>query len=591
MALVRCPICLLLFLPGAARRSIHIVNSLEDRQQQTHQHTEALEVSSQALETLLPRAFGTAPLARRGPLRAGKKGPTAHQKSTYGRDSRSRLGLAWSSTSSPRARAPRMVAPVTADYAVVGAGASGMAFVDSLLKHSPDPVSVLLLDRREQPGGHWNDAYSYVTLHQPARNYGVESSRLEAQTEHPELLASKDEVLAYYRSVLEGWRAAGHQVDFIGDATFDFDASTFKTSNGSVTAVKVGKVVDARFTENDLPVLVPPKFQINLGAEVIPPNELPSRGPDANGAYCVLGAGKTGQDAMLYLREQLNIPAERIAWVMPTDPWITARDPPSPLRQNTCMEFIASALEAHAAAGAPADAVDTADFLQRGFEQLEKEGKVYRIDPAVTPTKFMDATLSRREVEVLRGCAASILRGGRVAALSPTELIFADGKAVQLPWAGDGVQTTFVHCTAGAFNFGASAVEARRAVFGSDRITVQEIFQFPGFCFNAAVIAWLECQRGLSEEQKNELCELPPEGPPAPPLGKVGGNLGPLEAGHPLAVSLRNLRRWYGTERMGEWLHSLRLFSLCMNAYTLEEGKALAEKNYDGLAALGVMKK
>ena len=86
------------------------------------------------------------------------------------------------------------------------------------------------------------------------------------------------------------------------------------------------------------------------------------------------------------------------------------------------------------------------------------------------------------------------------------------------------------------------------------------------------------------------LCELPPSQPGSPPpLGATTGLVGALDAGHPLAVSLRNLRRWYGTVGMGEWLHSLRLFSLSMNGYTLEEGEALAERNYEGLAKLGIL--
>ena len=86
---------------------------------------------------------------------------------------------------------------------------------------------------------------------------------------------------------------------------------------------------------------------------------------------------------------------------------------------------------------------------------------------------------------------------------------------------------------------------------------------------------------------------MPPEGDaatPDPPLGASSGGVGPLTAGDPLCVSLRNLRRWYGVEGMGEWLHSLRLFSLTMNGYSLQEGKALAEKNYAGLIAAGVEK-
>ena len=53
---------------------------------------------------------------------------------------------------------------VQADYLVVGAGAAGMAFVDSLI-HNAD-VRVALLDRRHSAGGHWLDAYPFVRLHQ-----------------------------------------------------------------------------------------------------------------------------------------------------------------------------------------------------------------------------------------------------------------------------------------------------------------------------------------------------------------------------------------------------------------------------------------
>jgi len=62
------------------------------------------------------------------------------------------------------------------DYLVVGAGASGMAFVDSLLSHST--AEVVLVDRRHRPGGHWLDAYPFVRLHQPSANYGVNSRPL-----------------------------------------------------------------------------------------------------------------------------------------------------------------------------------------------------------------------------------------------------------------------------------------------------------------------------------------------------------------------------------------------------------------------------
>ena len=65
---------------------------------------------------------------------------------------------------------------IDTDYLVVGAGASGMAFTDALLSNSD--ARVVVVDRRHRPGGHWLDAYPFVSLHQPSALYGVPSRRL-----------------------------------------------------------------------------------------------------------------------------------------------------------------------------------------------------------------------------------------------------------------------------------------------------------------------------------------------------------------------------------------------------------------------------
>jgi cation diffusion facilitator CzcD-associated flavoprotein CzcO len=57
-----------------------------------------------------------------------------------------------------------------ADYVVVGSGAVGMAFTDILLTESD--ATVLIVDRYAKPGGHWNVAYPFVELHQPAVGAG-----------------------------------------------------------------------------------------------------------------------------------------------------------------------------------------------------------------------------------------------------------------------------------------------------------------------------------------------------------------------------------------------------------------------------------
>ena len=63
------------------------------------------------------------------------------------------------------------------DYLVVGAGAMGMAFTDVLLSESD--ATITIVDSKAKPGGHWNDAYPFVRLHQPSRFYGVNSRCLE----------------------------------------------------------------------------------------------------------------------------------------------------------------------------------------------------------------------------------------------------------------------------------------------------------------------------------------------------------------------------------------------------------------------------
>src|SRR5271155_375179 len=74
---------------------------------------------------------------------------------------------------SSRTRKNDMAEAITADYLIMGAGATGMAFADSVLTETE--ATLVIVDRRDRPGGHWNDAYPFVRLHQPAAYYGVNS--------------------------------------------------------------------------------------------------------------------------------------------------------------------------------------------------------------------------------------------------------------------------------------------------------------------------------------------------------------------------------------------------------------------------------
>lgn len=94
-----------------------------------------------------------------------------------------------------------------ADYLVIGAGAMGLAFADTLVSESD--ARVVIVDRHDQPGGHWTTAYPFVRLHQPSAYYGVNSRALGSDTIDQFgynagffELASGAEVCAYFDAVM-----------------------------------------------------------------------------------------------------------------------------------------------------------------------------------------------------------------------------------------------------------------------------------------------------------------------------------------------------------------------------------------------------
>src|SRR5664279_5521231 len=133
------------------------------------------------------------------------------------------------------------------DYLVVGAGATGMAFTDALVADSE--VDVLLVDRRDRPGGHWCDAYPFVRLHQPAALYGVDSLELgenRIETAGPNAgfyeLATGPEVRDYYGRVLDDVLLPTGRVRFLG--RYDYTGSD--ASGEHLTSLENGERVTVR---------------------------------------------------------------------------------------------------------------------------------------------------------------------------------------------------------------------------------------------------------------------------------------------------------------------------------------------------------
>ena len=285
---------------------------------------------------------------------------------------------------------------IETDYLVVGAGAAGLAFVDALI--AACDADVVMVDRRHGPGGHWNDAYPFVRLHGASALYGVNSRRLGTDAidqggpnagYYPRATAA--EICAYYEQVLDEELLASGRVRFFGMSDYSAAGNGHQFTSrltGETTMVRVRKrVVDARYLEPSIPATHVPPFGIELGARLIPVNDLVGLSYPASG-FTILGGGKTAIDACLWLLGA-GVPPDAIRWVRPRDPWLLDRAFQQPLELlPRLIEGVSLYLEAAALAG------DLTDL----FRRLEACGQLIRLDPGVEPATFRCATVSQDEL-------------------------------------------------------------------------------------------------------------------------------------------------------------------------------------------------
>ncbi len=403
------------------------------------------------------------------------------------------------------------------DYLVVGAGAMGMAFADEILAKNPNE-RIVLVDKHAQPGGHWNDAYSFVSLHQPAAYYGVNSEKLGTGGA---ALASGSEVLAYFERVMGKWLASG-RLEYFPMCEYESDGrfrSLVEPDQETQVTVRK-KTVDSTYMDVRVPSMRPPTYGVAPEVEVVPPNDLPKvREPRSE--YVVIGAGKTGMDAVLFLLEQ-GVTTNRITWIMPNDAWLFDRAHLQPGRVADVDSSIQS------------ESLGQAATLDEFLLDLEARARLLRLDSRVWPTKFRCATVSQEEFEKLRR-VENVVRMGRVVRVLPGELVLEEGRK---PTAPDALH---IDCTADGL-----AKREIRPVFEGSQITLQSLFMCQQV-FSAAVIAKVESLEG-DDSMKNELCQVVPH----PEFNR--------DFVAAMAVSGMNIQKW--GKRFGWWLRTSRLCML-----------------------------
>jgi NAD(P)-binding Rossmann-like domain len=415
---------------------------------------------------------------------------------------------------------------IEADYLVVGAGAMGMAFVDTLV--SETPASVVLVDRNHQPGGHWTTAYPFVRLHQPSAFYGVNSLTLGSDTidqvgDNVGLyeLATAGEVCAYYDHVMRQRLLPTGRVRYFPMSEY-LGAGRFATLAGSEYAVTARRVVDATYMRVSVPSMRPPPYPVAPGIACIAPNELPRTA--AHERYVIVGAGKTGIDTCLWLLGQ-GVAPDRLTWIVPRDSWLLDRATIQP------GEVFAGRVKATFAA--QLRAVRDAESVDDLFARLEDAGALLRINPAIRPTMYRCATVTRLELEQLRRID-DVVRLGHLLRVEADRMVL-DGGAV----AAEG-GTLYIDCTAD----GAEKLPAA-TIFDGDCITLQSVRGCQQI-FSAALIAHVETAYP-DDAAKNRLCV---------PLPHPDTDLDWLRLAR---ADYRNQLRFLDDPELTAWLSSVRL--------------------------------
>jgi hypothetical protein len=420
---------------------------------------------------------------------------------------------------------------VTTDYLVVGAGASGLAFTDSLVAEAD--VEVTLIDRRGAVGGHWLDAYPFVRLHIPSAYYGVNSlplgdDRIDDAGENAGFYerATGEEIREHFAEAAARLTGTGRvrilaAHEHVGPVAGGEQVRDLTTGALRQIAVR-RKVVDARYVEASVPATHTPSFEVSPAARAVPVNELPAAAGSCS-SYAVLGSGKTAVDACTWLLDN-DVAPDRIRWIRPREAWFLNRAHFQPLEQ---VGGIIDGLSLDAEAAAQATDVDDL------FERLELSGRLSRLDPSQPATMYRSTMLSAHELRAVRQ-VEDVVRLGHVRRIEGDRIVLAQGEVETSP------DVLHVDCTA----VGLGEAPAT-PMFQHDRVVLQQVRQNSP-CFNAALIGFVEAHRD-DDADKNRLC------PPNPYASHVE------DWPRLMRVTWASEHRWLSEPDLAAWVAESRL--------------------------------
>ena len=421
------------------------------------------------------------------------------------------------------------VETIDTDYLIIGSGAMGMAFADVLLKESD--ATMVIVDRHHQPGGHWNDAYPFVRLHQSSSRYGVNSQQLGSGAVDRiglnrglDELASSAEILSYFDNLMRHELLPSGRVRYLPMSQVDDNDTVTSLLHGGKTRINVRKkVIDSAIVDIAVPSTHPPQYAVAPGVRCIPLNELTKIKEPPSG-YVVVGSGKTGIDACLWLLEN-GVNPDDIRWVMPRDAWMMNRE--------TFQTHAAALGSMLTSIGNQMDAVASAASMNDLLLRLESYGNLMRFDKSIMPTMYRCATVTPAELHELQRIK-NVIRMGHVQSIEPDKIVLTKGTLAAKPdW-------LYVNCSARAFK-----QEDQGPIFNGRKIKLQCVRTCQPV-FSSAFIAHIELTQP-TDADKNELCKPVPLPALPPDWLKM------------LAVTMRNQNAWSKHEDLRHWLFASRL--------------------------------
>lgn len=494
--------------------------------------------------------------SRIGQIAAHLSAATAESQSLCSNSATSAGGSGGDPSSDPApAPSPNPVL-LSADYVVLGSGALGLGFADALLNSDPT-ATIICVDKYDRPGGHWLYAYPFVRLHQPSSLYGACSLPLgsnfvetHGRSKGMVEMATSSEILAYfdklYREVLLPTQRftllSLHELDVPSEdylaSRSDYSEPLKFTATSLATGKQISlmarkKFIDTTYEQVTVPSQRSFPFGVDAKVNCIKLGDLPATA--ASGLLrkapriCVLGAGKTGIDAVLWLVDR-GISPDHITWVVPREQLYYPREALNPL--VPAFQPLIGKVESETRK-AVAECTTPGQVLDR----LLASGGIVKLSPdSPRAEMFHGCSVTFSEMDAMRSIK-DVVRLGRCSRITEQGLEFPSGGFRQLP-----PGTLYVDGT----NPGV-APNPPRPVFSKRKVTVQMVLRLHP-TFSAALIGRLESDSSLSDEQKNAMSS---------PLAHCDQ---PWEILLMRLVSNRNAAAWMKHEPTRNWLAGCRLF-------------------------------